>query len=221
MIHFLVLQSSYTHLQLGLFSNQQLISTTQIDKTKASKECILILQQLLDWQKLTLSDLSFIAANQGPGPFTTLRVAISTVNGLGFATQLPLIGINGIEAFLDEYNHAEFSNTVVLLNAFGNDLYYGIQTAQTITIGYNTVSLLLSELAQKILDDPILFLGNGATLSKSLITTTFANRACFLDPNPEFVSLLHIGRMAFERWNNQENLCSQIQPLYIKPAYTK
>ena len=57
---------------------------------------------MLKQHALTFSGLAFIAAHQGPAPFTTLRVCLTTVNGFAFATQVPLIGVNGLKELVDE-----------------------------------------------------------------------------------------------------------------------
>ncbi len=51
--------------------------------------------------RLRFLDLAFIAAHQGPAPFTTLRVCLTTVNGFAFATGMPLIGINGLQELVE------------------------------------------------------------------------------------------------------------------------
>lgn len=220
MTHYLVIQNTYTSLQMALYSNSARIASVEIDKTKASKDCILELQYLLESHSLSFTDLSFIAANQGPGPFTTLRVVIATINGLSFASKIPLIGINAIDAFLQEYAAQPYPNKLVILNAFGNDLYYGLQINTTyVDTGCAAKDLVLLQSSQKTGDNPILIMGNGILQCHELITTTFGNRAHFLDPNPETVSLEQIARNGLAHWNNQENISYQLQPLYFKQAF--
>lgn len=217
---FLAIQSTYTTLQLGLFKDGEQLSYAEIDKTKASKECIITLQNILKDNQLTIKDLSFIAANQGPGPFTTMRVAIATVNGLSFATKLPLIGINGIESLLNEYADQPYSNKAAILNAFGNDIYYGLQTNnQYHAIGCGNITTVLLEASQKMPDDKILFLGNGISVYAQQIKEIIGDRAVFLPSNPQTASLDQIAKMALELWNAKQNLSYQLQPLYFKSAF--
>lgn len=220
MFHYLAIQNTYTSVQLALYNGAVARAQIELDKTKASKDCIIALQGLLHTCKIDFEDLAFIAANQGPGPFTTLRVVISTINGLSFASKKPLIGINGIEAFLKEYEHESCKNKVVILNAFGDDLYFGIQINNTyLETGCASSGTLLLQIAQKIPHDPILFLGNGIAKYQSAIQTTFGNRARFLTPNPDTVSLKQIAQMGLEKWQNQQDISFQLQPLYFKAAF--
>jgi len=217
---YLAIQNTYTHLQMALFKENDQCAFAEIDKTKASKECILVLDSILRENQITLSDLSFIAVNQGPGPFTTLRVVIATVNGLSFATKIPLIGINALESFLEEYATESHVNSVALLNAFGHDLYYGVKAGNDAPLyGCANIQTLVTEINQKIPNGPILFLGNGIHQCKEILQATFGDRAYFLSSNPETSSLKQIGAMALTSWKKQENISYQIQPLYIKPAF--
>lgn len=216
MATFLAIQNTYTHVQMAICTPQAMSSPLLLDKTVASKECIPTLEKLLKDNAITLDNLSFIAVNQGPGPFTTLRVVISTVNGLSFARKIPLIGINGLEAFAHEYPQ---SNKVILLNAFGGDVYYLIDAGGIVTTGVKQISLVLQEISQKIPHNPILFLGNGLNLHAALISATFGDRAHIPNSLPETASLQTIAQLASAQWKSQENIRFQLQPLYYKQAF--
>lgn len=218
---FLAFQNTYTHVQIAVYQDTAQLGFVEIDKLQASKECIRALQDLLAIAKVSLFDISFIAVNQGPGPFSTLRVVISTVNGISFATRLPLIGVNGIQALLYEYAHTAYKNKIVILNAFGQDLYYGIQMGNSLEFGCKAGQTLLGEIAQKIPDNPILFLGNGIDHYKDTIQDTFGARAQFLDPNPSTASLHSIALLALTRWQKQEDMSYHVQPLYFKSAFVQ
>ena len=47
---------------------------------------------------MTLNDIDVLAVGLGPGAFTSLRVGLSTVKGLAFATKKPVIGIPSMDA---------------------------------------------------------------------------------------------------------------------------
>ena len=153
--------------------------------------------------------------NQGPGPFTSLRVIITTANGLSFATKKPLIGINGIEQFLKEFHDPEWPYTVALLNAYHNDVYYAIEQDGTcIQTGAKNIDVLLDELA---LDKtPVRLIGNGVDLYKKTILKKLGDKAYLQEPMPQHVSLKQIGKAAFARWQKQEDLTEQLLPLYLK-----
>src|SRR5689334_5441532 len=125
---FLSIQNTYETIDVGLFSAHTVIDTASISKLQASKKITILLDSLLKKHFLQLSDINFIAVNQGPGPFTTLRIVLTTVNAIQFSRHIPLIGIDGLHAILAEYKNNEYPNTVALLDAFNKDVYFGIQT---------------------------------------------------------------------------------------------
>lgn len=216
MATFLAIQNTYTHVQMAICTPQAMSTPLVLDKTVASKECIPALEKLLKDNTISLDDLSFIAVNQGPGPFTTLRVVISTVNGLSFARNIPLVGVNGLEALAYEYPQ---TNKVILLNAFGGDVYYLIDAYGIRSSGVAPINLILQEIVLKIPDSPILFLGNGVNLHSTLISATFGDRALIPNPLPEVATLASIAQLGQAQWNEQTNICYQLQPLYYKQAF--
>lgn len=54
---------------------------------------------LLDQLSLRLPELDAIAVAKGPGSYTGLRIGVSTAKGLCFAHNLPLIGIDSLDAY--------------------------------------------------------------------------------------------------------------------------
>ena len=46
----------------------------------------------------TLDDVQLLAVGLGPGAFTGLRVGLATMQGLAFATGLPIVGVSGLDA---------------------------------------------------------------------------------------------------------------------------
>jgi tRNA threonylcarbamoyl adenosine modification protein YeaZ len=52
----------------------------------------------LEQARLTLADVTLLAVGLGPGPFTGLRVGLATIEGVAFATGLPVAGVSGFDA---------------------------------------------------------------------------------------------------------------------------
>lgn len=217
MQYFLALQNSYQALELALFDAQKLIATATIDKLTASRLLIPSIDQLLTRHKITLKDLSFIVVNQGPGPFTTLRVVITTVNGISFASGIPLVGVDGLAALVQEHSQPTTPITIALLNAFNFDVYFAIrQPQQPLITGYKNIYVLLDELKQQFPTQEIHFIGNGVTLYRKDITARFEQQAQIATSLPEFCSLQQLATLGLEQLNNQKNISYQLQPLYLK-----
>lgn len=205
-VHYLALYSGYNGIILGLYNKTHFIDSLTLDKKTASAFLISSLTELIEQNRLHLHDLSFIAAHAGPAPFTTLRIGVATVNGLAFATQIPLIPVNGLEELARIY-----SDYTILLNAFCDDVYVGKQSHISCQ---NIDTFLQSELAT--LTKPMTYIGNGATLYHEKIQQILGAKAHFLHEYPLEASLEIIAHAGYNKWLAQKDLTQQMLPVYLK-----
>ena len=216
--NFLVLQTNYNNVQIGLFEGQTLRDEISIEKFHASKFLMDRLVTLLQEHSLTWSDISFIGINQGPGPFTTLRAIITTVNGISFAQAIPLVGVDGLIALLKESQKETI--TIALLNAFNKDVYFGIKKNEQYVTGWQEGISFLNETAQKYNDQTVLFIGNAVPLFKETIETLFGADA-ISDKLTNTASLQAITNIAQEKWNQNKNSEKKLLPIYLKTGAYK
>jgi tRNA threonylcarbamoyl adenosine modification protein YeaZ len=213
---YIAIQNTYDIFETALFINNTLVDKRCEDKHNTSKLFIPILDELLTKNGAKISDFDFCAVNCGPGPFSTLRSIIASVNGLHFATNIPLIGIDGLEATFLEYYDNSYENTVVLLNAFNNEVYYLIaHHDQILSKGYQKIDKFLQEIKHQI-PDSIHFLGNGLMLHQSLIKETLGNNTIIKETNPAMCSVEMIGKIGLERWLLKQGTTSVVMPLHLK-----
>lgn len=86
-----------------------------------------MIEKLLTNATLKLSDLQALALSAGPGSFTGTRVAAATIQGLAFASQLPVIRISTLQA-LAQYAFRKFGTqqTLVCIDAQREQVYWGL-----------------------------------------------------------------------------------------------
>jgi len=212
----IALQSTYQSLEIALFNDKILCDFIQEDKQHTSSLLIPRLQQLLERNNLALNDISFCTVNCGPAPFSSLRSVIASANGLFCATKIPLISVDGLKAtFLELYDPA-YEYTIVLLNAFNNELYYLLaQEYQIIQTGYKESTILLQEFKNKLPSTPIHFFGNGVALHKKLIEEIFGENA-IINNSIEYCSIKQIGLLGLQKFESDEYLLTHLLPLYLK-----
>jgi tRNA threonylcarbamoyladenosine biosynthesis protein TsaB len=218
MIFFLALQSTYNTVELALFADSTLIDTASISKLEASSGLLPTLTKLLSTNKKTLEDLSFIAVNQGPGPFTTLRVVITTINGLQFATQIPLIGVAGFDAFLQEHVDTQHPQTVVLFNAFSHDVYCAWRNPITQEIEQQCLGIdqALQAVQKQFPTNTIRFLGNAVNMHKKEIIEQFTDRLYIPTPLATYPSIEAIALQGLQKWQEKDHKLEPIMPIYLK-----
>ena len=215
---YLVMQNTYEDIETAIFNDITLLEKESIDKISASKTLVPKIDLLLKKHHFSLEDLTFLGVNKGPGPFTTLRVVITTANALNFAADIPLVGIDGLDAIAQEYKDIVWPITVILLNAYNNDVYYAIQYNDNIEKGWKNIEELLKQLKLQFPDDKVRFIGNAANLFSSLIKEVFGNFEYIQEPTPQTSSIEQIAKMALENWKNKQGIVEQILPVYLKDA---
>lgn len=211
--NFLAIQNSYDSVQIAVMENNTIAASSTISKMEASKLLMPSILKILSESNLSITDLNFIAVNKGPGPFTTLRVVITTINGIAFAHPVPLVGIDALKAGSDEWSKAG-SITAVLYNAFGNDVYCLItKDKKEILYGVFAIEELLQKL--KATDEAITFYGNGARLHQNKIAESLRSHALFPKEIPDYCSVEQIAKLGFSKWQ-QNQFEAEIEPLYLK-----
>ncbi len=221
MINFLTVQNTYHDIQITLCHGYKIIDRANANKIEASKSLTPLIARMLEKNQEDLSSLKFIAANIGPGPFTTLRTVLASVNGLAFATDVPLIGVDSLDALVHEFKSVRPEvlrdiPLVALLNAFNQDVYFAISDENQTQRGCMKAQTLIIELVERFPHDPIQFVGNGTALHKDLIMQTFGARAIIHEPIVEVPAIETIAHMALEKWEKKEGLVEQLLPIYLK-----
>lgn len=218
MIYSLGLQATYTHIDVGVFQDDQLILSAEKDKTLASRELIPLCAVLLMEVGKSIKDLSYIAVNQGPAPFTSLRTVITTVNGLAYATTIPLIGIDGLALLLSESIQlyaGQPRTPVVVLHAFGNDVYCGYTKSDgSFFFGCLSLPECIEELNKQISQEYVL-VGNGALMHQEIFKKSLTNPVTIPEMAQPYASLSGLGKEAWQQWQTKKTV-TQIQPLYLK-----
>lgn len=130
----------------------------------------------------------------------------------------PLIGIDGLEALLDEYVDNNWPITIALLNAYSKDVYFGIdQYGNTERHkGYKNIRTLLVELKETFPTEPLRFIGQASGMYEEQIRSILGNQAVLPAQLPEHCSLQQVAVMARKAWKNKKQLVNQLLPLYLK-----
>lgn len=214
---FITLHNDYAKTTVGFFRGASCIATQSIPNKSTSKQLLTTIDSLLKKNHATIKNCTFFAVHQGPGPFTTLRVVVATINGLAFATKIPIVGVNGISTFVHEHQNQNSDYTIALLNAFCNDVYYAISDTKnnTIDTGCKTREDTLHCINQ-LPGKSITLIGNAILENRCEIEKTITKSITIPDPLPDFVSLEAIGQQAYKQWQSQENIYNQVMPLYLK-----
>ena len=83
---------------ISIFENLSLISSNSSEVEKShSKLIIQLIDQSLKDAKIKINEVDAFAVSMGPGSYTGLRIGVSTIKGLCYSLDKPLISINTLE----------------------------------------------------------------------------------------------------------------------------
>lgn len=83
---------------MALWDNGRTEERFEAGQRRQTERVLPMVEQILAQAGWKLSQLDAIAFGQGPGAFTGVRVAVSVAQGLGFAADVPLVGISTLAA---------------------------------------------------------------------------------------------------------------------------
>ena len=95
----LAFESSARPASVALLRDGQLLSQySQCSQLTHSRTLLPMAEDMLKNAELTLDDVDLFAVAHGPGSFTGIRIGVSTVKGLAWASDKPCVGVSTLEA---------------------------------------------------------------------------------------------------------------------------
>jgi len=178
---------------------------------------------------INLNQLNAISVSKGPGSYTGLRIGVATAKGLCYGLEIPLIGINTLEAMSIGMLANLKSNDHLLINEpiFTVCPMIDARRMEVYTARYNQSGKLTAGTSAMIIDEntffeelasgPVVFFGDGSDKIKKLYDSygnayfhsNFLNSATF-----QIVPATSAFTMS-----QFEDLCS-FEPFYLKEFFT-
>lgn len=110
-----------------LMDKKKYVELKYLDKQIHSEGLIQFIDNLIDISKLELKDIKAVAVSSGPGSFTGIRIGYSSVKGLAFGLDIPIIPVPSFLAFaleVSQYYKHDF-NFGIAVKANSNEFYFG------------------------------------------------------------------------------------------------
>ncbi len=160
------------------------------------------------------------AVTTGPGSFTGLRIGVSSVKGLAFATQKPVTGISTLDVLA--YQFPWFPDLICpMLDARKGEVYTALykcgQDGELVKAVPDCAVEPEQWLAQ--IKDPCLFVGDGSVLYREVIEQRLGDRVRFAPPylnGPRASVAAHIGMKRIKRGEVVD--VAALAPNYIRKS---
>jgi tRNA threonylcarbamoyladenosine biosynthesis protein TsaB len=193
-------------------------------KTNHAEIILPLIEAVLRAAGLSLRDLSGLAVSIGPGSFTGLRIGLSTVKGLAYGLDIPIVGVStlfGSAARVENFNGLICS----ILDARKKEVYAALFRRSgdgliRITDDRAAGAAEVVELAKNLAgSEPCLFIGDGAIKYENMIVEAFGN-SVISTAGENYPSLASgVARLSEKRvQENEANNLTALVPVYLRPA---
>ena len=164
-----------------------------------------MIDELFKTSNLSLDNIGLIACSVGPGSFTGIRIGIATVKAFADAKNIPVVGVNSLEAMaylgVSQKGDGEY---VSILDARNDNVYFAIYKMKKgqFSIYKNPEAMQISEAITYIdnLKLPIYFLGDIVNADLARIEQLYLSRVSIEKANSEDVNkheyLTNVGPLA-------------------------
>jgi tRNA threonylcarbamoyladenosine biosynthesis protein TsaB len=197
-----------------------LIAETRLNvKTTHSERLMTAVNNTLIQSEMDLGAIDAFAVAIGPGSFTGLRIGLSTVKGLSYATGKPVVTVPTLDAFAWNFQYSSYP-VCLMLDARKSEVYAAVYIWEDnrFRTVIECVSIKPEALLEK-LQGNVLFAGEGVLLYRGKITGIMKERAFFaaLDkmvPSPANVAMLGLIKAV----RGEYAIISETVPVYIRKS---
>jgi tRNA threonylcarbamoyladenosine biosynthesis protein TsaB len=188
--------------------------------TTHSERLLHSIGHVLDQGGCSIEELDGWAISLGPGSFTGLRIGVSTIKGLAFATQRPVAGVPTLDALASNISPTP-DLICPILDARKGEVYaafYRYQEGDTLEriSPYQAVS---PEDLIKRIDEKTIFLGSGVKTYKDYLRKTIPTLATFVSASLNLPYGSAVASLGLERLRKNDFLdLSAFTPIYVRAS---
>lgn len=213
----LLIETATSICSVALSENGNVIAVKEVNERNIHASHItLFIQEVMQRAGKQFADLDAVAISKGPGSYTGLRIGVSSAKGLCYALDIPLIGVDTVEAMasglIAQEMIPEGGLLIPMIDARRMEVYTGIFDRDLIQIEPVSAKIVDEGSFVEYGDRELYFFGDGADKFKEM----FADYR-----NIHFVdfanSATNLNVLALSKFLNdeKENL-AYFEPFYLK-----
>jgi tRNA threonylcarbamoyladenosine biosynthesis protein TsaB len=170
------------------------------------------INEVLKVAKKSMKDVDAVAVSKGPGSFTGLRIGVSSVKGLCYALNIPLISVDTLKALATQLN-IDSGFVVSMLDARRMEVYSAVFDIKNNLIRAIEAQILNEDsFADYLKNNEVYFIGDGVPKTKEIITH---KNAVFIDD--KLPSANEMAQLSFDKF--QKKIFEDVA--YFEPFYLK
>jgi tRNA threonylcarbamoyladenosine biosynthesis protein TsaB len=209
----------------GLLEGGTVHSEVLINTEKKHGETILsAIEGLLSMAGREIGEVDLFVTTVGPGSFTGIRVGVSTLKGLAFALDKPLVGVSTLETLA--MNVLDTSMTVCpMMDARRDEVYtalYRFNGEEGVPEKTGEERAVAPTDFLEELNGEVLFLGDGAIRYEELIRKMLPKGSFFV-PSPENeIKAGAAGLLGVHKFRRGDFIdTALLKPRYLRPSYAE
>ncbi|MBI5212585.1 MAG: tRNA (adenosine(37)-N6)-threonylcarbamoyltransferase complex dimerization subunit type 1 TsaB [Nitrospirae bacterium] len=205
---------------VAIMDGDALIAESRLNvKVTHSERLMAEIDKTLAQSGLQIDDIDVFAVAIGPGSFTGLRVGLSTVKGLVYATGKRLVSVPTLEAFAWKVPFSRY-DVCPLLDARKKEVYAGIfRWADDGFVRIMDEEAIKIDALMSSINEPTIFLGEGALIYKDSIKSNLGDRAFFAGPQhmvPSPANVAYLGMKKATAGKFEDTIT--LAPMYLRKS---
>ncbi len=133
-MHLLAIETATETVSVALCINGETVERYEHAPRQHAELLLPWVKQLLAEAEIGFGALDAIAFSRGPGSFTSLRIGIGVVQGLAWASDLPVIPVSSLAATAQSAFTEGVSSALIALDARMNEVFTGVFEANSDSI---------------------------------------------------------------------------------------
>lgn len=207
---------------IALKKDNNIIEVNKENIKNHNEELLPILNSFLEENKISLNEINCIVMGIGPGSFTAIRIAFSTIKTICYAKNIPIIGASSLETLYQNivsYNGIKLS----MIDARKGNIYANIykdnnKIKENLDLTYEEAVNLIKDISTK--DDTITLCGDGFSKNEDYFLEKLQEyKLNKLDNSYNIIKASNSILISEERYNKRQfdNIFS-LNPLYIRKS---
>jgi tRNA threonylcarbamoyladenosine biosynthesis protein TsaB len=203
---------------VGIVEDDEVLVDLKFDvKITYSEVLLSTIDMALKTTGLRIDDIDGFAVSIGPGSFTGLRIGLSTVKGLCFASGKPLASVPSLDALASLSLYCQYK-VATLLDAKKSQVYAAIYDTSEGELKRESDYLVVGiEDLVKNISKRTLFVGPGAKLYQKELIHFLKDKACFALNEQSLPSGACVARLGLKKlMSGRTEEITNLEPLYIR-----
>ncbi|WP_288551168.1 tRNA (adenosine(37)-N6)-threonylcarbamoyltransferase complex dimerization subunit type 1 TsaB [uncultured Brachyspira sp.] len=207
---------------IALKKDNNIIEVNKENIKNHNEELLPMLNSFLEENKISLNEINCIVMGIGPGSFTAIRIAFSTIKTICYAKNIPIIGASSLETLYQNivsYNGIKLS----MIDARKGSIYANIykdnnKIKENLDLTYEEAVNLIKDISTK--DDTITLCGDGFSKNEDYFLEKLQEyKLNKLDNSYNIIKASNSILISEERYNKRQfdNIFS-LNPLYIRKS---